>query len=174
MMPALLFRRGVRYALSTGPVPLAGWMESVVVPEAFPGESRAMAHKSWAVRVGDTDTMAGERTLRPSVSGARTSSPVEVHWCWVIQATAQIQAYDEMLEGERALLAHLVEYYPRPQVTLTKPGHYDDAKVCGGGGLTLDRFSRVARPFETADAVPAIYIHGVISATLQHVYDWSI
>lgn len=173
MSPPLLFRRGVRYALTTGPNPLAGWCEAVVVPEAFPGESRSMAHKSYAVLVAETQTAQGERTMRPTVDGARTVSPVAVHWCAVVQADGQIQAYDEALEAEQELMAHLRARYPIPAVQLDKPGHFDDDKWCGGGGFTVDRFTRQTRPFESAEAVPAIYVHGIIYATLSHTYDWS-
>jgi hypothetical protein len=164
-------RRGIRYALATGPNPLAGWVEYQGPTEAFPGDSGGVAEKSWAVSVPLTRVQDGERTMRRQ-EGAYCQSDVVLHWCRLMRMAGTTYDLDDALETEQAILAWVHEHYPCPPVTLNLPGHPDHGKVCGGVQLAELSFERAEFALQIGNNQVSYYLQGTIRYLWTHPYDW--
>ena len=164
-------RRGIRYALASGPSPLAGWVEYQGPPEGFPGDSGQVAERSWAVHVPVTRVNTGDRTLRRT-QGAWMQSDVVLSWCRLLRMAGTTYDLDAAYEDEAKVLAHVHQYYPCQPVVLDRPGHPDDDKTCGGCQLAEVSFTREEFALAIGQNQVAYYLRGTVQYVWNHPYDW--
>lgn len=171
MASAADVRRGIRYALATGPNPLAGWLEYQGPPEGFPGDSGGVAERSWAVTVTSTNVITGDRTPRTR-EGGYCESQVQVHWCRLLRMAGTTYDIDDALETEQMLLAWIHQYFPECQVILNRPGHPDHGKVCGGQVLLELGFDRAEFALQVGNNQVSYFLRGTLRYQWSHTYDW--
>lgn len=164
-------RRGIRYALASGPTPLDKWRENPRCGEFTPDGSASVASKQWSTVWASGAPEAAALTKRQQGLYAPYRQQGVLVLSAYIAADNQIYGYDAALDLEATVISHLLTHYPEPAVVLSRPGHPDDGKTCGGGRLVVDSIlARTMQPVETGDKIVALLLMTTVALSFRHSY----
>lgn len=114
------------------------WSESIYAFPAFPagiGDSRALVHLSYAVGIGDTESVSSDRQV-PGL-GAYSATQILVRYTCRLRADAHLADYDSAQDAETALISAVMATAQDPGLSIVLERTLRPRNPLGDGTIYL-------------------------------------